>query len=100
MTEKRLSNTLLVCTHRRGAPNSPSCGGRGSHEILRLLQEGVRERRLALNVESIVCFGHCADGPTVRLAPGGRFWHQVQASQLAPMLDEIAPMLVCLEKTA
>lgn len=82
--------TLLVCTNRRDTPRAPSCGG---HEILRLLQEGVQERRLALGVESIACFGHCADGPAIRLAPGGRFWHKVSASGLAPILDEIAQLI-------
>ncbi len=93
MTEKHPANTLLVCTNRRDTPNAPSCGGHGSHEILRLLQEGVQQRRLALSVEAIICLGHCADGPAIRLAPGGRFWHQVKADEIMPILDEIAQLI-------
>lgn len=79
--------TLLVCVNQRFGFDKPSCGARGGEVILRLLREEAARRDLDIRIEPQICFGHCQEGPNVRLAPGGRFWHGVSAADVADILD-------------
>ncbi|MBS4097102.1 MAG: (2Fe-2S) ferredoxin domain-containing protein [Sulfuricella sp.] len=81
--------TLRVCVNERFSIDSPSCGARGGKEILRLLREEAARRSLAIGVEPQICFGLCARGPNVRLAPGGRFWHGVKVEDVGGILDDL-----------
>lgn len=79
---------LRVCVNQRYSYRRSSCAGRGSKDILLLLRDAIALRCLPLGVEASVCFGYCEQGPNVRLAPGGRFWHAVSAADLPGLLDE------------
>lgn len=63
-------NTLLICINRRFRSGEPSCAARGSLAIADALEQGVRERRIDIEVKRIVCLGQCTKGPTVKMAPG------------------------------
>jgi (2Fe-2S) ferredoxin len=80
--------TLIVCVNRRPAGFKPSCAARGSVELADRLEAAIRERRIAIEVERICCLGHCREGPTMRFAPGGRFFLGVTEDGLPGILDE------------
>lgn len=82
--------TLRVCVNQRFGIDSPSCGARGGQEILRLLRDEAARRNLDITIEPQICFGLCPQGPNVRLAPGGRFWHGVGAGDVARIVDEVS----------
>lgn len=86
MTEPR---AVLVCVNRRLDVGAPSCAGRGSERLAACLEQRLAERGLDLPVERIHCFGECQRGPNLRLAPGGRFHHGVDESDLDALLAEI-----------
>jgi (2Fe-2S) ferredoxin len=62
--------TLLICVNRRFKSSEPSCAARGSLPIADAIENGIRERRIAIAVERIVCLGQCTKGPTLKLVPG------------------------------
>ncbi|MEI7840253.1 MAG: (2Fe-2S) ferredoxin domain-containing protein [Methylococcaceae bacterium] len=66
---------FYVCTNRRLSTVNPSCGARGSEELLQQLQIATHE--LNISVEEICCLGHCADGMVVKISPSGTFYHHV-----------------------
>ena len=64
---------LMVCTNRRFGADGASCAARSSLDMAKAIEAGVLERRINITVERSVCMGQCTKGPTLRLAPGGRF---------------------------
>lgn len=87
MTEGELR--LLVCVNPVGS-NKPSCGGdRESEQLVRLLEQGIAERNLAVTVERIHCLNRCLRGPAMRIAPGGKFYLEYGATDIPRILDEL-----------
>ena len=79
----------MVCINRRFRADEPSCAQRNSEKLADALEAGIQERRIDITLERSVCMGHCQTGPTVRLAPGGRFFHGPPLSQVNTILDEL-----------
>jgi NADH:ubiquinone oxidoreductase subunit E len=66
-----MAQTIVICTNRRPATGIPSCAQRGSEALADQLERLIQSRDLRLTVTRSVCLGHCQEGPTARLAPGG-----------------------------
>lgn len=81
--------TFAICVNHRYGSDTPSCGDRGSVAIADAIEQGVRERRINVKVERIVCFGKCMIGPNMRLAPGGAFRHGVTLHDVPAILDDL-----------
>ena len=79
----------MVCVNRRFRADEASCAKRASEALADALEAGIKARRIAIKLERSVCMGHCQTGPTVRLAPGGRFFHGPTLDQLDAILDEL-----------
>ena len=90
MNEKEKPNTLIVCVNRRLEASGPSCAARGSEEIADALEKGVTERNIDVVIERICCLGHCAEGPTLRLVPGGSFLQGTRLEDVPALLDDLA----------
>ena len=73
----------MVCVNRR--IGKPACAGAA---IADALESELRQRQLAIPVERSICLGACEQGPNVRLAPGGRFYHQVGVAGIAELVDD------------
>ena len=73
----------MVCVNQR--IGKPACAGAA---IADALETELRQRQLAFPVERIVCLGACDQGPNVRLAPGGRFYHQVTVARITELVDD------------
>ena len=80
---------LMICINRRFRMDEPSCAARGSEQLADQLEAEIRARGINLSVERSVCMGHCRTGPTIRLAPGGKFYHGPSAEEVVVMLDEL-----------
>jgi len=85
--------TLLICINKRMDTTRPSCGYRGSIELADAIEKGVAERELGLEIERIHCLGHCQKGPTMRLAPGGKFYLGKGVDDADAVLDDLAGRL-------
>lgn len=80
---------LLVCINNRFDSGRPSCAAKGSLEILEALKQGIAKRKIDINIEEIYCLGHCSEGPTQRLAPKGKFFHETTLENVPDILDEL-----------
>ncbi len=69
--------------------DQPSCAARGSEVIAEALEKGVAERRIAVTVKRSVCMSKCTEGPTLRLAPGGRFIQGPALADVPDILDQL-----------
>ena len=79
---------ILVCVNRRLGSVRPSCAEGGGEALLGLIDAALRARGLAIQVERFICFGACDEGPNVRIAPGGRFFHRVGAGDVDAIVAE------------
>lgn len=87
----RSKKKVLVCTNFRSNPNTPSCGARGSEDVLAALaNEG-----LEIAVEKSPCLGFCNIGPNVRLAPKGVCFHTVSPKNMAKLIKDIKSFIAC-----
>ncbi|MBT4889268.1 MAG: (2Fe-2S) ferredoxin domain-containing protein [Rhodospirillales bacterium] len=90
------SNKLAICVNKRFS-DKPSCGMRGSIEIANAMESGITERKLDIQVERIICFGMCTQGPSMRLIPGGDFFRQVKIEDVSNILDQLERIIVSQE---
>ena len=77
----------------------PSCAYRGSIELAAAIEKGLAERRMDLEIEHIHCLGHCRNGPTMRLAPGGKFFLGKTQEDAEAVLDDLEERLKKKEKS-
>ncbi|MBF0309398.1 MAG: (2Fe-2S) ferredoxin domain-containing protein [Magnetococcales bacterium] len=77
---------VLVCIHERPS-GKPSCGGRGSLKLAEALEKALAEEPVPVACKRIACFGKCAEGPIVRIAPGGAFFRGVTEEMLGEILQ-------------
>jgi NADH:ubiquinone oxidoreductase subunit E len=84
---------LIVCVNRRSNPNQPSCGMRGSREILALIKTEIETRRLPIEVEEFLCLGLCEHGPNAKLAPDGPLLKRLSAEKLDALIADIEDFL-------
>jgi len=82
---------VLVCTNFRGNPNTPSCGARGSEDVLTALSN----EQLAITIEKSPCLGFCNIGPNVRLAPNGVCFHTVSPKNMTKLIKDIKSFIAC-----
>lgn len=81
---------LRACVNYRAGNRLPSCGARGSREMVAALQAGLAARRLPWRLETVHCMGKCHIGPTMRILPDGPFVMGVQAADVERVLDFLA----------
>lgn len=81
--------TIRICINRRYRSDEVSCAANGSHAVADAIEAGVRARRIDITVERSVCMGQCNHGPTVRLAPAGRFFLGTRLDDVDALLDEL-----------
>ncbi len=89
MTGKTETPKFAICVNRRFGSDRPSCGTRGSVKIADAIEAGVRDRKINVIVERIVCFGMCNVGPNMRLVPGGEFHKSVNLDQVDEILSSL-----------
>ena len=80
---------LMICTNRRYGADDASCAARFSLEMAEAIETGVQQRGIDITVERSVCMGQCTKGPTLRLAPGGRFILGRSLDDIGSILDEL-----------
>lgn len=81
--------TIVVCINHRANPNQPSCGARGSKAIASAIETEINKHQCDVQVERIQCLGFCDRGPNIRIAPEGRFIHDVQLADVPNLIAEI-----------
>ena len=81
---------FFVCQTQRPSMGKPSCGARGSAEILELLQEGLAgspDLWDSVTVTSSGCLGPCFDGPTIVVYPEATWYAGVTKDDVAEIVE-------------
>lgn len=78
---------LRACVNFRAGTRLPSCGARGSREMVAALRAGLAARELDWRLETVHCMGKCHIGPTMRILPNGPFIMGVRLSDVERVLD-------------
>ncbi len=82
--------SVVVCINRRYG--SPSCAARGGVELADELERQLAELGLAVPVQRVECLGQCEQGPNMRIAPGGLFFHEVTMDDLPVVIGELTAL--------
>ncbi|MBF0109854.1 MAG: (2Fe-2S) ferredoxin domain-containing protein [Magnetococcales bacterium] len=82
---------LIICVKHR-AMNPDSCAGRGSQSLVEQFGTIIRQRNLAIDIETVHCLGQCKNGPNMRLAPGGEFFQGVGPEKVEEIIGKALAM--------
>ena len=80
---------LLVCVNAVAGSRKQCCAQRGSEALAAELKRRIEDRAIDATVEPIVCLGNCHRGPSMRIAPGGRFFFEVGEAELSEIVDAL-----------
>jgi (2Fe-2S) ferredoxin len=80
---------LVVCINRRLGAGQRSCAGSGSLALIERIERLIDERGLAVPIVRRECLGRCEQGPTMRIAPGGPFFTEIDEAALAVIVNEL-----------
>ncbi|OAM51892.1 hypothetical protein A7981_08680 [Methylovorus sp. MM2] len=83
---------IIVCVKSRASQHQPSCAARGSEAIADQLEQLIINSKLAIQIERFKCLGCCEQGPNMRLAPFGKFYHQMTQDDLPSLMLELAAL--------
>jgi (2Fe-2S) ferredoxin len=86
----KIERHFFVCENQRPAAGKPSCGARGSDEILAALQKGLGAHpevwgRVAITPTG--CLGPCFEGPTIVVYPEGTWYVGVRREDVAEIVE-------------
>ena len=80
---------VMVCVNRRSCADRTSCAALGSINLADALGRIITARKIDVKFERSICMAQCQKGPTVRLAPGGRFILRATIENVDSLLDEL-----------
>lgn len=80
---------LIACVNQRLGAGQPSCAGSGNLAYIRRIRALIDSAGLDVPVVERVCFGKCEQGPVMRIAPGGRFFTEIDESTLPDIIREL-----------
>lgn len=86
----KIERHFFVCENQRPAAGKPSCGARGSGEILAALQNGLGAHpevwgRVAITPSG--CLGPCFEGPTIVVYPEGTWYVGVRREDVPEIVE-------------
>ena len=81
---------FFVCTNVRPPFAKPSCGPKGSNEILLRLKEEVEKLGLKeeVKITGSGCLGPCEEGPTIVVYPEGTWYKGVTLEDVAEIVEK------------
>ena len=79
---------LVICSNQRLTTQKPSCGA-SNIGLTKKLEMLISEHHIPITIEQRKCLGQCERGPNIRLAPSGKFFHNIGADDIPMIIDEI-----------
>lgn len=86
----RIQRHLFVCSNARPVGGKPSCGARGSAEVLAALQDAVGSDESLWGKVAVTpcgCLGPCFEGPMLVVYPDAVWYRAVTAADVAEIVD-------------
>jgi (2Fe-2S) ferredoxin len=84
---------LVVCINERLGSGQRSCVGSGNLGYISDIEQMIKAVGLEVKIVKRECLGRCAEGPIMRIAPGGRLFTEVDQSSLASIIDELKTLV-------
>lgn len=85
---------LIVCINERLGTGQRSCVESGSLDYIRDLRSMISEENLDVTVVERECLGKCEQGPVMRIAPGGRFFTDINEVSLPLIITELKAFIL------
>lgn len=80
---------LVACINQRLGSGQRSCVGSGNLDYIRRIEALIAEQGLEVEIVKRECLGKCEQGPVMRIAPGGRFFTEIDERSLAHIMTEL-----------
>ena len=90
---------LIVCINERLGTGQRSCVGSGNLDYIRRMRELIADAGLDVSVVERECLGKCEFGPVMRIAPGGRFFTEIDGATLPLILRELKSFIAQQDST-
>ena len=80
---------VIVCINRRLGMGQGSCAASGGLDLIDTLPAMIAVERLEVPVARRECLGRCKTGPVMRIAPGGPFFTEIDATRLVDIIAQL-----------
>ncbi len=80
---------LIVCVNERLGTGQRSCVGSGNLDYIESMRALIATRGLEVSIVERECLSKCEQGPVMRIAPGGKFFTEIDESTLTTIIDEL-----------
>lgn len=84
---------LVVCINERLGTGQRSCVGSGNLDFIRKIREMIQKQGMDVPIIERECLGKCEQGPVMRIAPGGRFFTEIDEDTLLRIVDELGAII-------
>lgn len=84
---------LVVCVNERFGIGQRSCVSGNNLEYICKIRSMIEAENLTVPIIERVCLGKCEQGPVMRIAPGGRFFTEINQTSLQDIIDELKAFL-------
>lgn len=84
---------LVVCVNHRLGSGQRSCVGSGSLELISAIEQMIEAESIEVPVVRRECLGRCEQGPVMRIAPGGRFYTEIDETVLGGIVAGLKQFL-------
>jgi (2Fe-2S) ferredoxin len=84
---------LVVCVNERLGTGQKSCVGSGNLDYISSIRQLIEDHGLNVPIVERECLGKCEQGPIMRIAPGGKFFTDIDQNTLTAIVEELKAML-------
>ena len=84
---------LVVCVNKRLGTGQRSCVDSGNLDYIADIESLIEQAGLDVPIVKRECLGKCEWGPVMRIAPGGRFFTEIDESSLPIIIDDLKKFL-------
>jgi (2Fe-2S) ferredoxin len=80
---------LVVCVNKRLGTGQRSCVDSGNLDYIAEIEALIEQAGLDIAIIKRECLGKCEQGPVMRIAPGGRFFTEINQASLPVIVSEM-----------
>ena len=80
---------LVACINKRFGTGKRSCVDSGNLDYIAEIETLIKQAGLDIAIIKRECLGKCDQGPVMRIAPGGRFFTEINQTSLPVIVSEI-----------
>jgi NADH:ubiquinone oxidoreductase subunit E len=79
--------TIRVCVNEYQEDGNACCGARGGQQMRALLEQGIAECGIEIELRALECLGLWQRGPSIMLDPGSSYFLHAQPEDMPEILD-------------